>query len=259
MASINAIEEYKVRGRPRRLVTIGTGGPLMWNSPPRMSECRGGERSRVMARRAGTRWREAIASMVWHRPAKGRGAIPIRSVAAVAIDWRRCGREMAKVASRSDVRPGQRKSGGVVIERRTQPGSRGVAGIARRRVSGSDMVRHRPAQSCGALVVGSVATVTIGRQRPAVVAIHVAQRAGRGGVRPGQWESRRGVIESRSCPIRSRVANRAVRWESGRNVIWNRTAKCRCAIPLRCVATVTSRGGKRKIITYMARSAGRRG
>jgi hypothetical protein len=41
-----------------------------------------------------------------------------------------------------------------------------------------------------------VATVAIGRQRAAVVAIHVAQRACYGRVRSGQREGRSAVIES---------------------------------------------------------------
>lgn len=83
-----------------------------------------------------------------------------------------------------------------MIERRAKPRCRGVAGIARCRIAGCDVVRHRPPERRGALIIGSVATVTICWQRAAIVAVHVAQRASHRGMRPSQWESRRGVIES---------------------------------------------------------------
>ena len=109
------------------------------------------------------------------------------------------------------------------------------------RVSQSDVVRYRSAQGGRALPLGSVATVAIGGQRAAVVVIHMAQRAGHGGVRAGQRERGRAVIECRSRPICSRVADRTVRRETRRNVIRNRAAERRRAVPFRGVAAIASR------------------
>ena len=71
-----------------------------------------------------------------------------------------------------------------------------MARRARGRITQRDMVRHRAAQGRGALPLHGVATVAIGGQRAAVVAIHMAQPAGYGRVRTGQREGCSVVIES---------------------------------------------------------------
>ena len=78
---------------------------------------------------------------------------------------------------------------------RTQPRGRRMACRARSRVTGSDVIRHRPAKCRGALPGGGVATVASGRHR-GVVVIHVARRAGYGRMRTGQREGRSVVIET---------------------------------------------------------------
>jgi hypothetical protein len=70
-----------------------------------------------------------------------------------------------------------------------------VARRARGGVTGSDVIGHRSAEGRGALPGGGVATVAIGGQRAAVIAIHMARRAGYGGMRAGLGEGRGGVIE----------------------------------------------------------------
>ena len=70
-----------------------------------------------------------------------------------------------------------------------------MARRARGGVTGSDVIGHRSAEGRRALPGGGVATVAIGGQRAAVIAIHMAQRAGYGGMRAGQGEGRGGVIE----------------------------------------------------------------
>jgi hypothetical protein len=58
------------------------------------------------------------------------------------------------------------------------------------------VVGHRAAEGRGALPIRGVATVTIRGQSPAVVSIHMAERARHGGMRAGQRERRRAVIKS---------------------------------------------------------------
>ena len=61
-----------------------------------------------------------------------------------------------------------------------------MARCAGGRIAGSNVIRYRPAEGRGALPIRSVATVAIGGQRAAVIAINMAQRAGDGRVRAGQ-------------------------------------------------------------------------
>jgi len=71
-----------------------------------------------------------------------------------------------------------------------------MARSARRRITQRDMVRHSAAQGRGTLPLSDVATVAIGGQRAAVVAIHMAQCAGYRRVRTGQRKGCGVVIES---------------------------------------------------------------
>jgi len=98
-------------------------------------------------------------------------------------------------------------------------------------IAGGEVIRHRPAEGRGALPGGRVTTVAIGGQRAAVIAIHMAQRAGYGGMRAGQGEGCGGVIESRGRPIRSGMADRTIRWKPCRNMIRHRAAQGRSALP----------------------------
>ena len=117
-------------------------------------------------------------------------------MATVAIDWRQGCTDVAKVTGHRDVRAGQRKSGGAVVEGCAEPRGRRVTRRARGRITEHDMVRHEAPQRRGALPLKRVATVAIGGQRAAVVAIHMAQCAGYGRVRTGQREGCSVVIES---------------------------------------------------------------
>jgi len=65
-----------------------------------------------------------------------------------------------------------------------------------------------------------VAAVT-GCRQSRVVAIHVARRARHVDMRPGQWEGRCVVIESRSGPRRSRVAGCAGSRKSYSSMGWS--------------------------------------
>lgn len=179
--------------------------------------------------------------VIRHIPAHGYCALPLRGVATVAIGGRHSGADVAKGAGYGDVRARQWESCRAVVKDRAQPRSCRVAGCASRWITGSDVIRYRSAERCGALPLRGVATVTIGGQRAAVVAVHVALRAGHGSVRAGQRESSRAVVESRCRPIRSGVADRTVRWKSCRNMIWHRAAKSRRALPGGQMAAITRR------------------
>ena len=68
--------------------------------------------------------------MIRHRPAKRRCALPLSDVAAVAVSRQRpavISTHMAQRAGHGRVRPGQRKRGRAVIERRRGPIGRRVA------------------------------------------------------------------------------------------------------------------------------------
>jgi len=114
---------------------------------------------------------------------------------------------MAKVAGRGDMCACQREAGRAVVERRAEPGSSGVAGRARCRISGADMVRHGAAKRSGALIIRCMAAVAIRRKRAAIVAVHVAQGASDGSMGAGQRECCCAVIECRRRPVRRRMAD----------------------------------------------------
>ena len=157
--------------------------------------------------------------VIRHRPAHRRRALPLGGVATVTIRWRHGRTGVAEGAGHRDVRAGQREAGRVVVKDGAEPGSRGVARSAGGWISGSDVIRYRPAEGRGALPLCDMAAVAIRRQRAAVVSIYVARRAGHAGVRTGQREGGCAVIEGGSRPIRRRVAEGTIRREAGRDVV----------------------------------------
>jgi hypothetical protein len=180
VGSVAAVSHRKERVSERGSKPIGSQGCVARRAGGCYDPDRGGIRSEVI--------RDSSAERC--------GALPLGGVATVAIRWRHSGAGVAKGASRCDVRAGQRKAGCAVVKDRAQPRGRGVARRAGGWIPGSDVIRYRPAEGRGALPLGDVATVAIGWQRAAVIAIHMAQRAGDGRMRARQWESCRGVIES---------------------------------------------------------------
>ena len=195
MASVDAAEGYVVRCSPGSLVAGGASGSVVRDLPPRVCKRRGGPVRSGVAGRARAGRREAVAGVIRDCSSKRRSAVPIGSVATVAIGRRHGGTGVAEVAGHGGVRTGQREAGGAVIECGAQPRSGRMAGRAGRWISGSDVIGHRAAKRRRAVPVGGVAAVAIGGQRAAVVAVRVAQRASHGGVGASQRESSRAVIE----------------------------------------------------------------
>ena len=155
---------------------------------------------RGVARRAGG-WDDSDdggvgGEVIRHRPSQRSRALPLSSVATIAIGRRHSGTGVAEIAGHGDVRAGQRETGCVVVKDRAQPRGRGVARRARGGIAGSDVIWDRPAEGRGALPLSDMAAVAIGWQRAAVISIHMAQRAGDGRVRARQREGCSGVIES---------------------------------------------------------------
>jgi hypothetical protein len=118
-------------------------------------------------------------------PAQGLSFLPISGVTAVTISRRHSGADVAKVASYGDMRACQRETGRAVVKDCAQPRSGCVARSTSCWVTGIDVIRHRAAHGCSALPLSRVAAVAVGGQRAAVIAIHVAQRAGHSGVGAG--------------------------------------------------------------------------
>jgi len=141
-----------VAGRERRRVSKGRSGPGR----------------RVVASGAGGRGRresgggdQSSRNVVGHKPAQVLCAVPIRRMAAVAIDRRRCGTKrskMAKVAGNRCVHASEGEAGCGVVKRCPEPGRCRVALIARRRVCRGNVIRNRSAQGLGAVVIRHVAT-----------------------------------------------------------------------------------------------------
>jgi len=200
---------------------------------------------RRVARRAGSRDDSDGGSVggevIRYRPAHRLGALPLSRVAAVAIRRRHGRTGVAQVAGHGDVRAGQGKTGRAVVKDRAEPRGRRVARRASGWITGSDVIRHRPAQRCGALPIRGVAAVAIGGQGPAVISTHMAKRAGYGRVRAGQREGCRAVIESGCRPICRGVADRTVRRKPGGNMIRHRAAKGRSALPGSQMAAIAGR------------------
>jgi len=196
--------------------------------------------------------------VIRHRSAHRRRALPLGGVATVTIRWRHGGTGVAKGAGHRDVRAGQRETGRVVVKDGAKPGSRGVARCAGGWISGSDVIRYRPAEGRGALPLCDMAAVAIRRQRAAVVPVRVARRAGHGGVRTCQREGGCAVIERGSRPIRRRVAKGTIRRESGRDVIRNRAAQCRGALPRGQMAAIAGSRIQRVVVAHVTGRAGSR-
>jgi len=116
-------------------------------------------RSRRMAGRA-CGWITG-SDVIWHRPAKRRGALPSGRVATVAIGRHRgvVVIHVARRAGHSDVEAGQRESRIVVIEGRARPVRSGVADRAVCREPCRNMIWHCAAERRGALPSSQVATI----------------------------------------------------------------------------------------------------
>ena len=114
------------------------------------------------------------------------------------------------------------------------------------------MIRHGPAESRRTLPICRVAAVAISGQCAAVIAVHMAQRAGDRGVRARQRKSGRAVIERGSRPVRCRMANGAIRGEAGGDVIRDRSAKGRRAVPIRRVAAIAGGRAERVVVAHVA-------
>ena len=163
-----------------------------------------------MACRAGCRNNSRGSSIhgkvIRHGSTQSQSALPCRGVATVTIRRRDCCGQVAQIACRRDVRSGQGESCGGVVKRRVQPVRRRMAGRASLRISQRNVVGHHPAKGGGALPLRDVAVIAIRRQRAAVISVHVAKCARGRDMRSRQGECRRVVIESRSGPVRCRVA-----------------------------------------------------
>jgi len=120
---------------------------------------------------------------------------------------------MASCASYSRMRAGERERRGVVIEARSSPVSRGVAGRA-----GGGETRCDVRRRVGTGVIGLVARVAIGRNR-CVIVICVALYARQRGMGAGEREDSC-VIEGRCRPRRRGVAQSAISGKAGSNVLW---------------------------------------
>lgn len=171
---------------------------------------------------------------------------------------------MAQVASRGDVRTGQRETGAVVIERSPEPGRGRMAGIARRRVRQGYVVWHgavRLRELHRAVVIRHVAARAQCRHVRAVAAVRggVAGRARHTGVESRQREGRGVVIERRARPIRRGMADRAIGWEGGGNVVRHRAADGLRAVPVRQMAGVADRRRQRVVVADVAEGASRGG
>jgi len=127
--------------------------------------------------------------------------------AVVAVDvaaraWNRCG-----------VKTSQRETGCIMIKGSRRPGCDRMARCTLRRrnwKSGRDVVRHVPANRCGALVSRLVAPITIRRSKGEVV-VYMASGAGRRRVRSDQGKPRGAVVKTCRRPTYRRMATRAVR------------------------------------------------
>ena len=119
------------------------------------------------------------------------GSLIVLQVARITRGWQSgvLAARMALLACGRDVRAGQRKLGGAVIESRSLPLSGGVAKLTGLREAGCDVIG-----TCGGLVVLQMAGHAI-RTDVGVVAIGMALQAGDRGMRSGEWKLRQVVIE----------------------------------------------------------------
>lgn len=171
-------------------------------------ECRRNPGSCCMTRR--TRCRPACRHMV----RIGRSG-EISLVTRIAGRWGPCEHivDVALDAVDTDVRSREGERGVVVVERRSGPCRRRMAGIAGGRESRSGVVRIGRS-----IPVSLVTAKACGRQRRVVV-IRMALGTGNSRVRTGQREPRVVVVKRRWAPAACRVTNRAVGRESRGGVV----------------------------------------
>jgi len=149
-----------------------------------------------------------------------------------------------------------------VIKYRPEPTRSGMAGRARRRESRANVIGHVSAESNGALPGGRMAAVAVCRKIAGIVVVDVAGGAGRFcriGVRAGQRETSRAVIEFSSGPGRDGMARRTHgcgAWEAGCDVVGYRTTDGRGAVPCRQVATHAVGRVQGVIVVNVARGTG---
>ena len=113
-----------------------------------------------------------------------------------------------------------------VSERRPQPTGRVVAGRAGGRGIddsghggvGGEVIRHHPAQRCGAIPLRGVATVTI-RRRPSRTGVAKVACQGWRHVRPSQRETSGVVVKGRAQPGARCMARRAGGWIAGSDMV----------------------------------------
>lgn len=169
--------------------------------------------------------RGAVAGLAGGREAR-RSVVRIRRavvIGLVAAYARRVGKAVVAidVALRAQrggrVKSGQRPSCGRVIELAIGPENRVVAGLARRREAGCNMV-HR---NLGVVVIGLVASHA-GRVGQVVVVVDVALRARRRGMEARQRPARGGVVELAIRPQNRVMTALARGWEAQRQVIYRR-------------------------------------
>jgi len=146
------------------------------------------------------------------------------------------------------VRPGQRKSGGRMVEAGPGPLHRSVA----RRAILWEASRHVVGRG-GLLEIDQAAAHTRGVRQGEIV-VHVALRTSDCGVRAGQRKSALGVIEGGVLPARSVVAGFASSGKIPAPVI--RVRRIRVILQ---VAARTGRGGARELATDVALHAGHAG
>jgi len=171
----------------------------------------------------------------------------VRPVARIAVG-RRAGVLVVRVALRARdrrMRPGQREPCRCMIEARGLPGSGRVAGGARRRHAGRDVIRIRRR-----FVVGTMAGIAI-RRGPGVAVVGVALRAGAARVRTREREPGRRMIEGGRLPGARRMASRTRRAEAGGGV---RRIAGRCI--LSSMASVAIVRQARESASHVARRAG---
>jgi hypothetical protein len=176
------------------------------------------DRAQPRGRRVAGRAGRGIAgsNVIRHRAAQGRGALPIRSVAAVAISGESAAVISIHVAQRAGygrVRAGQGEGCRAVIERGSRPVCRRVADRTVRRETRCDVIRYSAAQGRGALPGGQVAAIAGWRIQRVVVA-HMAGRAWCGRRRDmhsSQCKPSRAVVKGCREEADGCVASRAVR------------------------------------------------
>jgi len=140
-----------------------------------------------------------------------------------------------------------------MAESGAQPGCRGVAGGASCRISGCNVIRHRPAQRPGALPLRGVAAVAIGGRRRRCC---MAQIAGHRGMGSGQGKTGGVVIKCCAQPGSCGVARGARRRVAGGNVIRNRSPQGRGALPLCRMTAVAGSCHRCVIVVHVAQGAG---